>query len=125
MTRGHGVCLGGALGVVLALAAISPAAAQSELRASVPADDAVLACPPAAIELQFNETVQLTALRLYRADGAEIALPRRPIQESRREIIDLPALEPGGFRAEWRIISADGHAVGGAIDFQVSGACRP
>lgn len=67
----------------------------------------------------------LTALRLHRVDGAEIELPRRSIREATLETIDLPPLEPGEFRAEWRVISPDGHDVGGAILFSVSGKCRP
>jgi methionine-rich copper-binding protein CopC len=111
---------------VLAVVALaSPASAHSELRASVPAAGAVLDCAPDRIELQFNEGVQLTAMRLHRVDGAEIALPRRAIREARGETIDLPPLEPGDFRAEWRIISADGHPVGGVIPFTVPGDCRP
>lgn len=105
--------------------AAQPAAGHSELRGSVPAAGAVLGCAPPHIELLFNERVQLTALRLHRLEGDEIALPRRSIREAAQETIDLPPLEPGEFRAEWRIISADGHAVGGSIPFSVSGECRP
>lgn len=103
--------------------AAQPAAAHSELRSSVPGVGAVLDCAPAQIELQFNEGVLLTALRLHRVDGAEIELPRRAIREATRETIELPPLEPGEFRAEWRIISPDGHDVGGAIPFSVLGEC--
>lgn len=108
---------------VLAMAA--PAAAHSELRRSVPAAGAVLEAPPAQIELHFNERVQLTALRLLRPGGAEIPLPRRAIRESRSETIALPHLPPGEYRAEWRIISADGHPVGGGIPFRVEAPRNP
>lgn len=111
--------------ILAAVTAASSASAHSELRGSVPAAGEVLDCAPANFELQFNEGVQLTALRLHRLDGAEIELPRRAIREATIETIDLPPLEPGEFRAEWRIISPDGHAVGGAIPFSVSGECRP
>lgn len=103
----------------------APAAAHSELRRSVPAAGAVLDRAPERIELHFSERVQLTALRLRRADGTEIALPRRPIRPERTEVIALPPLEPGEYRAEWRIISADGHPVGGVIPFRVTGPRQP
>lgn len=122
------ICTSGIFRVAVMLAAItavSPATAHSELRGSVPAAGAALDCAPTHIELQFNEGVQMTALRLHRVDGAEIELPRRAIRETTLETIDLPPLEPGDFRAEWRIISADGHAVGGVIPFSVLGECRP
>lgn len=109
---------------LMSVVAAQPAAAHSELRGSIPAVGAVLDCAPDRIELQFNEGVLLTALRLHRVDGAEIELPRRVIREAALEIIELPPLEPGEFRAEWRIISPDGHDVGGAIPFSVSGVCR-
>lgn len=109
--------------LVAAAIAAHPAAAHSELRGSVPAAGAVLDCAPARIELQFNEGVLLTALRLHRMDGAEIELPRRAIREETLATIDLPPLAPGEFRAEWRIISPDGHDVGGAIPFSVLREC--
>ncbi|WP_158295577.1 copper resistance CopC family protein [Crenalkalicoccus roseus] len=104
--------------VPLATAA-PPAAAHSELRRSVPAAGAVLDRSPERIELHFTERVRLTALRLHRVGGDEIALPRRTIREATSETIDLPPLAPGDYRAEWRIISADGHPVGGVIPFRV------
>lgn len=102
-----------------------PAAAHSELRRSVPSAGAVLDQPPPRIELHFSERVQLTALRLRRVGGDEITLPRRAIREAMSETIALPALAPGEYRAEWRIISADGHPVGGVIAFRIEAGPRP
>lgn len=119
-------CIGKVFCVVALLAALSaasPAVAHSELRGSSPEAGAVLDCAPAQIALEFTEGVQLTALRLHRVEGDEVALPRRAIREARQETIALPPLEPGAFRAEWRVISADGHPVGGVIPFSVLGAC--
>ena len=105
--------------VLPGLAVAAPAAAHSELRRSVPASGAVLDRPPERIELHFNERVQLTAVRLRRVDGEEVALPRRAIREAVSETIALPPLPPGDYRAEWRIISADGHPAGGVVAFRV------
>jgi len=107
------------------LGAVGSAAGHSELRRSVPAASAVLEQPPDRIELYFNERVQLTALRLHRVGGEEIALPRRSIRQTTSEMIALPPLAPGEYRAEWRIISADGHPAGGAIPFRIEPARRP
>ncbi|MFN9095079.1 MAG: copper resistance CopC family protein, partial [Alphaproteobacteria bacterium] len=95
------------------------------LRRSVPAAGAVLMQAPEQIELHFNERVQLTALRLFRDGSEEISLPRRSIRTTSREIIALPPLPPGAYRAEWRIISADGHPVGGVIPFRIEAPKRP
>ena len=107
------------------LGAVGSAWAHSELRRSVPAASAVLEQPPDRIELYFNERVQLTALRLHRVGGDEIALPRRSIRPASSETIALPALASGEYRVEWRIISADGHPAGGAIPFRIEPARRP
>jgi methionine-rich copper-binding protein CopC len=110
---------------LLAALAAAPAQAHSVLPRSSPAQGAVLAAPPAAVELVFNERVQLTALRLRGPDGREIALPeRRAIREAQEESIRLPVLGPGEHRIEWRAISADGHPVGGTIAFRIAPAAR-
>ena len=115
----------GAVLLLPLLLASLPAAAHSELRQSLPAAGAVLMQAPEQIELLFNERVQVTALRLYREGGEEISLPRRSIRTTSREIIALPPLPPGAYRAEWRIISADGHPVGGVIPFRIEAPNRP
>ena len=111
--------------LLLFLLASMPAAAHSELRRSVPAAGAVLMHAPEQIELHFNERVQLTALRLYREGGEEVSLPRRAIRTANMEIIAMPPLPPGAYRAEWRIISADGHPAGGVIPFRIEAPERP
>ena len=115
----------GAVLLLPLLFASLPAAAHSELRQSVPAAGAVLVHAPEQIELHFNERVQVTALRLFREAGEEVLLPRRSIRTTSREIIALPPLPPGAYRAEWRIISADGHPAGGVIPFQIEAPKRP
>jgi copper transport protein len=106
---------------ICSIAATAPAFAHSELTSSAPASGAKFDAPPAAIELVFNERVQITALRLFREGGAEVALPRPRAAESvTRLTTPLPPLPAGSYRADWRIISADGHPVGGVIRFSVA-----
>ena len=111
--------------VVPMLALAMPAAAHSELQRSLPAAGAVFDQSPERIELYFYERVRVTALRLRRVDGDEVPLPRRTIREGRSETVALPQLAPGEYRAEWRIISADGHAAGGVIPFRINALNRP
>lgn len=33
----------------------------------------------------------------------------------------LPELEPGVYRAEWKVLSVDGHFTGGSVTFKVVG----
>jgi methionine-rich copper-binding protein CopC len=99
----------------------APAFAHAELRRSVPEPGAVLRGPPERIELHFSERVQVTALRLHRAGGREVPLPgRRGIREAQSDAVELPPLEHGEYRIEWRALSGDGHAIGGSIGFRVA-----
>lgn len=115
------------VGVTAGIAALiaGRAAAHSQLRRSVPAPGAVLRQSPERIELVFSERVQMTALRLFRAGGDEIALPRRAIRVADAESVTLPPLATGAYRIEWRIISADGHPVGGTITFSIEAPAAP
>ena len=113
-----------ALVVALGLAlAAEPAAAHSELRATVPANGARLAASPPALELTFNEDVQLTALRLLDAADKPIRLERKAAREPRRaERATVPSLTPGAYRVLWAAISADGHPITGSFRFEVADA---
>ena len=112
---------GAALLLALAIAGPRAAAAHSLLLGSDPAEGAVLASPPAAITLRFNEPVRLTAIRLFEADGTEWPL-QRP-----RDMAPRPehgaglgrVLTPGPWRVVWRAISADGHEIGGTLRFRL------
>jgi len=107
--------------IALALAAmIGPVGAHSELRLSEPGDGAVLQAPPQQLKLAFNETVQLTALRLLAEGGERIALPTREIAGRKQEEIALPVLFPGAYRVDWAAISADGHPISGTIRFSIN-----
>lgn len=108
-----------ALAAPLLLAA--PARAHSELRASEPANGARLAAPPLRVILRFNEAVQLTAVALHDEAGRTTRLPLpRDTTPRAAEQLDTPALAPGGWRLEWRAISADGHPVRGTIRFTIA-----
>jgi methionine-rich copper-binding protein CopC len=107
--------LGGAVASLVSRAA----KAHSELRRSFPANGALLDRPPDRLDLAFNDRVQLTGLRLFRDGGGELRWPEpRAIRDTESESIRFPELEPGSYRVEWRIISADGHPVGGTIRFR-------
>jgi copper transport protein len=107
--------------VALGLLAARHAAAHSLLLASAPAEGATLGEPPSGIVLRFNEPVQLTALRLFAADGTEWPLRRMgdlaPRPEHRAGI--GRELGAGAWRAVWRAISADGHEIGGTLRFRL------
>jgi copper transport protein len=105
--------------IIAVLAGTGAALAHASLIASEPAAGVVLAEPPARLILTFNEPVSPLTLRLVRSDGAVFDL--KDIKASGATIsIATPANLPRGTHLlSWRVISEDGHPVGGALTFSV------
>jgi copper resistance protein C len=115
------------LALVLATGAAGPALAHAELRASEPAEGAVLSIPPGRIALSFTEPMQVTSLRLLDEAGRERPLRREGARtiattEARAGVPD--PLTPGAYRIEYRGLSADGHVGGGVVRFRLEGGTR-
>jgi copper transport protein len=104
---------------LLVVAHSSPAAAHASLIASDPADGASLAAAPAMLTLSFNEPVDPITVRIF--DGAGTASAVTQISREGANLILMPAapLGEGAHVVSWRVISADGHPVGGSLTFWV------
>jgi methionine-rich copper-binding protein CopC len=96
--------------------------AHAHLFASVPAEGAVLDTPPKQVELSFSEPARLTAATLRRGTDKPqpLSLPGSP--PAQHITLDLPALAPGSYTLDYRLISADSHIVAGTLHFKVSAA---
>jgi methionine-rich copper-binding protein CopC len=95
------------------------ASAHSALESSNPADGSVVTEAPAAITLTFNEPLldDADSISLNAADGTNITSTKVQPNGSSIELpwpADLPA---GEYQAAFRVVSADGHPVTGAISF--------
>jgi copper transport protein len=111
------------IGVIL-LAPARDAHAHASLVRAQPADGAVLPASPSALALTFNEPVAPLVLRLIGPAGQSLALGRT-VGENATITINVPAtLQRGTHVLSWRVISADGHPVGGTLMFSV-GAPSP
>ena len=89
------------------------------LNGATPADGSVLVTAPQQVELVFSEPVSPLALRLVGPDGGAQALGRFVLKD-RTVAIELPAaLTNGTYALSWRVVSEDGHPVGGALVFSV------
>lgn len=96
-----------------------PALAHAALVAAAPADGAVLAHAPAAFTLRFSEPVSPLVLRLIAPNGAARALERFTLRD-RELTIEAPAdLAEGSHVLSWRVVSEDGHPVGGSVVFSI------
>lgn len=92
--------------------------AHATLIATDPPDGATVATAPHAFVLEFNEPVSPVALRLIAPDGTTLTLAYT--LDGPRLMVRAPtALGDGTYVLSWRVISADGHPVGGAITFSV------
>lgn len=93
-------------------------AAHAILLESTPRDGAVLMAAPPAFELTFNEPVTALVLRLIHASGSENL--SAPVNRADRLSIRAPqTLSQGTYLLSWRVISADGHPVGGSLVFSI------
>jgi copper transport protein len=103
---------------VLFLLGAAPVFAHAALVGSDPADRAVLASSPARFVLTFDEPVSPLVIRLVGTDGTSVALSDYHL-EGPALVIDAPPVGQGTHALSWRVISADGHPVGGTIVFSI------
>jgi copper transport protein len=105
--------------LLAAFAPVSPARAHASLVKAVPADGAVLPLVPPALTLTFNEPVSPLAIRLIAPDGVPVTPAAVVAENATVTITPPPGLQQGTHVLSWRVISADGHPVGGALIFSI------
>jgi methionine-rich copper-binding protein CopC len=100
---------------------VSEAGAHSLLVASVPSAGAVVNGAP-TVTLRFNNRIEkkLSRIRLVPPSGEAQVLALRTDGALDALEAPLPALAPGRYRVEWRVLSTDGHVVSGAFAFGIS-----
>ncbi|MER8724376.1 copper resistance CopC/CopD family protein [Mesorhizobium sp. M1027] len=117
-----GQLVAGLLAAIVLLALIAmpdPAFAHAALIKAEPADGAVLAQSPSQLSLTFSEPVSPLVLTLVRPDGTAVPLTSFRLSGQTVEIDNPQALKSGTHVLSWRVISADGHPVGGSVLFSV------
>ncbi|WP_299718381.1 copper resistance protein CopC, partial [Tardiphaga sp.] len=96
----------------------SAALAHASLVSSDPTNDALLMHPPSSVRLTFNEEVDVLAIHLIDEHGASSAVTQ--IDRRGASLLLSPAKwHDGANVVSWRVISADGHPVGGSLIFWV------
>jgi copper transport protein len=108
------------LGVVLVDG--PPAAAHAVVVRSVPADGDRLESSPAEVVVEFSEPVtsDLGGLRVLAADGSAVTDgPSSQPSPTTLQVPLRPDLPDGTHVANYKIVSADGHPVSGALTFGV------
>lgn len=110
-----------AIAALVVAAAVGPASAHSLLLEASPAANAVLPAPPERIVLRFNNRIErtLSAVRLVDAQGRAHPARVLPAEAADSLAAAPPALGPGTWKVEWRVLSTDGHVVSGAYSFRI------
>lgn len=109
--------------LIAAMAAVglaAPASAHATLVSTDPSEGAVLATAPARVTFTFDESVSLVpdGLLAFDATGEPVAIE----PTARAEVVtgELPGdLGNGTYVITWRVVSADGHPIAGALTFHV------
>lgn len=118
MARGRLLCAGvlALAGVVLAAA---PASAHAGLVSTDPAEGSMLDTAPDEATFTFDESVRLppSGVHVLDAGGKELEASARTADKVLS--VDLPELRDGTYVVAWRVISADGHPVAGALTFSL------
>lgn len=109
--------------VAMLLLPASAVFAHASLDNSVPASGATLVDSPPQIVLDFDEPVEtaLGFIRLFASNGSRTSLSElsRDTADSSIVRVDVPRLEDDTYVVTYRVVSVDGHAVDGALTFQV------
>ncbi|MCX5462987.1 copper resistance CopC/CopD family protein [Alcaligenes parafaecalis] len=93
--------------------------AHASLVASSPDSGAILSQHPRTVSLSFNESVSPLLMKLIRPDGSTESLEEPRMQNNGLELALPPLEDQGTYGLSWRVISADGHPVGGTLTFSV------
>jgi len=100
---------------------VSPAGAHAVLISAEPADGSMSRSAPEQVRLRFNEPVSLLQMQLRSPEGEATQL--RPVTDGATVTAPLPAgLSYGSHVVSWRVVSSDGHPVGGSMVFSVGSA---
>ncbi len=105
--------------LVCACLAPRPVWAHAGLVQTMPVDGAVLAASPERLLLRFNESVTVLVVGLIGPGG--VAVDLRDVRSEDTSVTMAPSapLGTGTHVLSWRVISADGHPVAGALVFAV------
>jgi len=108
------------LSAVALIAFAVTAHAHAHLLASSPAADSVISTSPPSLVLNFSEAAQLAALSIQKGSDPQQNLKPPRTNAAMQISVPLPLLTPGVYTLTWRVLSADGHVVSGALHFTFS-----
>ncbi|WP_394143895.1 copper homeostasis periplasmic binding protein CopC [Burkholderia multivorans] len=116
--------LGRRAAAVLFAATVSSAAfAHAHVAKSDPAANAVLAAAPAAVTIDFTETLEPAFSSIVVVDGGGKTVSdgraRVDAGDRKRMTVPLSALSAGAYTVKWVAVATDGHRTQGSYAFSV------
>lgn len=117
--RGRALAAALVLGAGLLLGDASPAGAHATLIGTVPAADAMLDAAPDAVELQFDEPVEVTdgAVQVFGPGGQRVDRGTVDTDDGMTLRAPVDASDTGTFTVAWRVTSEDSHTITGSFVF--------
>lgn len=103
----------------------SIASAHASLLTTDPPSEALLASVPATVTLSFNEQVEPLVIRFVDENGFSSPITQIDRQGNSLSFAPPPSASNGARVVSWRVISADGHPVGGSFTFWVGARGTP
>jgi copper transport protein len=107
------------MAMILWLCLASNAGAHASLTGTFPEDGSVIEKGPDRLSLSFSEPVSPLSLRLIQPDGSQVSLGNFVLRDARLDIGAPSAWAQGTYILSWRVVSEDGHPVGGAVVFSI------
>jgi methionine-rich copper-binding protein CopC len=108
------------MGLALTLITAS-AEAHAHLKASNPAEGAVVTEMPSAVVLTFSEAARMTAVSIQKDEQPKQTLKPPAATSSAAQItVAMPTLAPGNYTLSWRVVSDDNHIMSGELHFKVA-----
>jgi methionine-rich copper-binding protein CopC len=106
---------------LLTLGTCPDLAAHALLLESIPKAEASVPAPP-QIVLKFNSRIEARMSSVLLVGGPRntrvfLLMPEAPAADTL--VYSLPELAPGQYRAEWKVLSVDGHVNEGVVRFTV------
>jgi methionine-rich copper-binding protein CopC len=89
------------------------------LKASSPANGSTVSGSPKALTLTFAHPMTLKTVALTGPDGKTVAVTVAAGAAKAQTSVPLPQLSPGAWRAAYKAIGSDGHAMTGLVRFTV------
>jgi methionine-rich copper-binding protein CopC len=109
--------------VALLLGTAVAASAHAHLVRATPAEGGAVKEAPAEVMLKFNERLEPSFSSAVIRDGAGKQVDKADAHVDRADRtvvrVSLPALTPGVYTVEWRVMSSDSHKVNGNFTFKV------